>query len=378
MDFATFKKSFTILDEIPSKTGRASYHAISVSGNNLHLTRKETGSNETISLTELYEVYQNQEFINTTILRNHITGRVYSPALAVLTASGFYDKDGNRIKKSGFKTQDITPPSTKKVEPAPIILKSTPAKKEDDEARFFRILNDMIGDEFLQAKSIGKLVDKDLLDLPGDYRKLSYKPGIMRLLHKIAETLGSDFDFGNTNLNGHIDGLIIDHPVAGTRIVEFDEEQHFTPPRKFSITILSEGTESRFYNEYLKICNDTAYLNKEVFPKHRISAGMRTLPANIGEFRSWIEQHAKISGFVEAKNGFPYFGGRISQRAWYDSLRDVAHLAGENDHLSPILRFAKKTFENECRCSFRNISDENLAATIINLLWRFYDIKIQH
>ncbi|MBK9290956.1 MAG: hypothetical protein IPM52_04960 [Bacteroidetes bacterium] len=275
-----------------------------------------------------------------------------------------------------IKTTETPISDISRTELEPVILKSKTKKNENDEARFFRVFADLIGIDYLQAKKIEKPIDTDLVELPCDYRKLSFEPKIQLMLRQILEALDSDFEYGNTSLASHIDGFIIDHPVIGNRIIEFDEEQHFTPSRKYTIDILAENLESPYFQEYLKICNDTAYLNSEVFPKHRISAGMRTVPANIKEFREWLDMSAKSSGYVEAKNGFPYHGGRISQRAYYDTLRDVAHLAKENDHLNPPLRFAKKTLENAYYKSFKNISDEELAEGIKKLLWTFFDIKL--
>lgn len=376
MDFSTFKKAFSSLSEIPSVTGSAGYQSIRVGGNSLFFTRTNTGSEETISLSELYHIYQNLKFINTTILRDYISGRAYSPSLAVMIAAGFYDSKGYRIDEPVIKADDAPVPAITKPEAEPTILKSKPGKKEDDETRFFRIMGDVIGIDYLQSKSSDNPVDTDLIDLPCDYRKLSFEPKIQLMLRQIIEALDGDFEFGNIGLANKIDGLIIDHPAAGIRIVEFDEEQHFTPSRKFSLDILSENLESLYFSEYQKICNDTAYLNKEVFPKHRISSGMRALPANINEFREWLDQESKSSGFINPTNGFPYHGGRISQRAYYDTLRDVAHLAKENDHLNPPIRIAKKTLENAYFKSFRNISDEELAEGIKKLLWTFFDIRV--
>jgi len=379
MDYQTFKKAFSNLGEISSVTGRASYHSIRVSGNNLSLTRKKSSNVISISLTELYSVYQKLDFINTTILRDYITGRVYSPSLAVLIAAGFYDKKGYRLEKPEVETcptEETQQTLTSEIpEPSVVVKKAKPMKEESDEERFFRMLAVVIGADYLQAKGIDKPVDKDLVELPCDYRKLTFRPEIKLMLHTIVEQLDGDFNFGSNSLASKIDGLIIEHPNAGTRIVEFDEEQHFTPPRLFTLKTLAETLDIPYFTEYITICNDTGYLNSQVFPKHRIKAGMNKLPANIREFQDWLSQHTKSSGYIEAKNGFPYHGGRIAQRAYYDTLRDVAHLAKENDHLKSVLRFAKKSFETELLKSFVNITDAELETSIRVMLCRFYEIK---
>lgn len=119
-----------------------------------------------------------------------------------------------------------------------------------------------------------------------------------------------------------------------------------------------------------------AYQNSEVIPKQRLKLRLTAMPPNIKAFREWLSQQANVSGYIEAKNGFPYLGGRISQRAFYDTLRDVAHLAKENSHLSSPIRFAKKSFENEFHCQFKNITNDNLALSIKNRLARKFLISL--
>jgi hypothetical protein len=380
MDFKTFKGAFGNLGEIPSVTGRASYHSIRVSGNNLFLTRKNTGSDESISLTELFSVYQGLDHINTSKVKSYISGYVYTPSVAVLIAAGFYDSKGFRVEQPEIESvltkEPEQPITTEEPEHEPGGKKVKPKSKESDELRFFRKFADVIGLDYIQAKGIERPIDTDLVELPCDYRKLTFKPDIKLMLKEIVELLDGDFNFGNNSLASKIDGLMIEHPLAGTRIVEFDEEQHFTPPRLFTLQRLSESIDLKYSREFISICNDTAYLNSQVIPKHRIKGGIRQLPANIQEFREWLEQHAKTSGYVEAKNGFAYHGGRISQRAYYDTLRDVAHLAVQNDHLDAPIRFAKKTFENRFHKGFAKISDEELEVGIKEVLRKIYEITI--
>jgi hypothetical protein len=375
---ADFKKLITALKTIPSKTGKASYKSIRVIGNRVSLKRESSGEEVSISIEELYNVYKKESFINTTILRKYITGFVYSPALAILMATGLYDQNGNRNKDidldNFLSTKDETIQNTDNVFPKPTQIKT--ATNESDEQRFFRILAQVIGQEYLQAKGLNIPIDTELIELPCDYQKLSFKSKINQTLKTIAELLNSDFKFGNISLASKIDGLILDHPIVGTRIVEFDEEQHFTPLRLITLLKLQESIDIPYFSEYTHICRDMAYLNSTVIPKHRLKLSLSVIPTNIAEFREWLSQHAKTSGYIEAKNGFPYLGGRIAQRAYYDTLRDVAHLAEENNHLDAPLRFAKKTFENAFHRKYQNITDTELADGIRKRLWTCYDLKV--
>lgn len=367
MNLDQFRKLFMALKTIPSVTGSASYLIERVGFNEIRLLRKNTGNVETVLLKELFKVYQNLDFVNTTILRDHITGRVYSPAFALLIVAGLYNRLGHRLQTPETQPTDtadsIIPQSENIPESSVQIIKHL--KPESDEGRFFRLLAQIIGHEYLQSKSIGKAIDTDWVVLPADFRKFTFSNiRIPSMLQTLLKDLDSDFKFGDNNLTSYIDGLIFDHPDAGTRIIEFDEEQHYTPPRYYTLLNLKETIDCPYFSEYIQICLDMAYQNSEVIPKHRLKLRLTAMPPNITVFREWLSQQANVSGYIEAKNGFPYLGGRISQRALYDTLRDVAHLAKENSHLSPPIRFAKKSFENEFHCQFKNISDSQLSDSI--------------
>ncbi len=124
--------------------------------------------------------------------------------------------------------------------------------------RFFRKFADVIGLDYIQAKGIDRPIATDLVELPCDYRKLTFNPDIRLMPNEMVELLDGDFNFGNNSLASKIDGLIIEHPLAGTRIVEFDEEQHFTPPRLFALERLSQSIELKYSSEFISICTDTA------------------------------------------------------------------------------------------------------------------------
>ena len=81
------------------------------------------------------------------------------------------------------------------------------------------------------------------------------------------------------------------------------------------------------------------------------------------------------SGYVSKKNGFNYIGGRIAQRAYYDLLRDVAHLSSENISLQPILRFPKVLFENNFKKKFSELTQPQIKEYTISMLQVLYKFK---
>ena len=80
-----------------SKTGRASYSNFQVDGSIVRFTRDNTRKRRSVDIDVVYAVYRKEKYINTVVLKRHLSGRVYSPSLAILIASGFCDENGNRI-----------------------------------------------------------------------------------------------------------------------------------------------------------------------------------------------------------------------------------------------------------------------------------------
>ena len=65
---------------------------------------------------------------------------------------------------------------------------------------------------------------------------------------------------------------------------------------------------------------------------------------------------------------YNYWGGRIAQRAYYDFLRDIAHLSKYNSGFKPIIRFSMFQFERDFAISFDKISFDELANSIRRIL----------
>jgi hypothetical protein len=84
-------------NRIFSKTGRASYSNFQVDGRIVHFIRDDTKQRWYLDINAVYNVYRKEKYIDTVVLKRHISGRTYSPSLAILIASGFCDEHGNRI-----------------------------------------------------------------------------------------------------------------------------------------------------------------------------------------------------------------------------------------------------------------------------------------
>jgi hypothetical protein len=110
---------------------------------------------------------------------------------------------------------------------------------------------------------------------------------IPALLHELRVILCSTNDFSNRI--APIDGIIRNHSVLGTRIVEFDEYQHFTQQRKLAIELAKQYCPLPFHGHYLQLLED----------------------ANVTTEASRV---TKRNGFHKSVAGFRYEGGRILTR----------------------------------------------------------------
>jgi len=350
---------------ISSSQGKE-YRIVSVSSNALSFFR-ESGSEESISVDELYTVYCNCSYINTTVIRQYITGRKFSPAVAILTHAGFYDGNGRRI----FDVPKVEKAIAEKVEspqkPATVKTDKT------DEGLFFEALNAVLGDCVI-AKTINRHVNSDEVFLLDDYRKMRLGQEQEASIGKVLIELKSDTVFSGKSLTSYIDGFISNHPVLGSRIVEFDEEQHFSPARMLTLkAIIDESIKFKsYYSSLLKRLD----IHLEFLKKHRLKMQTTGSVPTFGELIEAINSpEVKVSGYIESKTGFDYKGGRIAQRAYYDLLRDVAHLSSANSSLKPILRFPRVLFEKWYKTTFSELSRQQIEEHIVKILGDVYGVK---
>lgn len=176
-------------------------------------------------------------------------------------------------------------------------------------------------DKFLQAVSdvVGLRVDttRSALVYANSQRNHYIDPCVSKILEEIKALLHSTEDFSNRH--APVDGIIWNHQELGTRVIEFDEYQHFTPQRKLTIEISEKYRPLSFHERY----------------RHYLEAN------NIFEeaTRTTIR-----SGFHKPVAGFRFDGGRMCQRAYFDTMKDYVHLSGNGQGFNPILRFSIPDF----------------------------------
>jgi hypothetical protein len=348
LDKRSFTAKVNALEKAISVQGKV-YHNIRVEGKSVRFTRQGKSATELINIDELFELYQASNHPTNTEARSYISGRVQSPAVSIINALENEAPVELTIKKQVETKIFISNSSFEK--------SSTSNKTmEKDETRFFKAFAEVIGVKYLLSKSIEKPINAENAFLSDDFRKYTFTSEVKDNFENFLEDLNSNFNFSGNSIAHHIDGLLVNHPLLGTRIVEFDEEQHFTPSLFTVLKKQFQLVEFAFEGCYNSILNNLEYLNYEVLKKNRIKHIFEVYPIHHETFLAAIKDK-KVSGYIEPKtNGFNYIGGRLAQRAYYDSLRNVAHLSPLNKNFKPILRLPKKFFEDKEGMKFSKIS----------------------
>jgi hypothetical protein len=364
MDKKSFIEHVAALSSVPSVQGKV-YRSIKVVNEKVKFIREGKSKEESIDLSELYELYQKVSKPTNAEARAYISGRVQSPAVSIINALG---------KTSTSSHHPISKTDTSKIV-APISDKSA-KNAVKDETRFFKALAAVLGSDNLYSNSINKPVTSSHIFFSDNYSDYDFDHSIDANFKSFLLQLNSNFKFYSKSLAHHLDGLSIDHPMYGSRIVEFDEEQHFTPALRVVLNGQVNFINHAFNAYYLETLFDLDYLNQKVLKKHRLKCQFDEYPTDFNTFLEWIANE-KESGFIEPKeNGFPYHGGRIAQRAYYDGLRNMAHLSPKNKGFQSPLRFPKKYFEDAANCSFSLISEKDLIELIVQFLTRTYGYQI--
>jgi hypothetical protein len=208
---------------------------------------------------------------------------------------------------------------------------------------------------------LGKHLQAGFVTLPRQIEFADLTPALSEMMKQINSVLMKDGDAGKGTLVARLDGFVYKHPVLGTRIVEFDEEQHFTPARKETLKLLQGHVQSVYIKDYLELCDNLDYFNQSVLPKHRVRLTLEQLPESFAAFQKLlVDEGVKEMGFVARKAGFLFLGGRVAQRAYYDTLRDIAHLLPNNRRLLEPIRISKYEIEK--------ITGKKMESSSINIL----------
>lgn len=374
MSHEEFKKRLSTIKNATSVQGK-SYEKIHVSGDSIFYER-ESGSIESVSLMELFHVFQSQAFINTTILRDLITGRKFSPSLAILIESGLYDGSGRR--STNLAHLSLSNHSLNENVPVISDIDEQTGRGTKAEETFFAALRNVIGQEFVIAKSLGRPISSNQVFLNSDYREMHFPEIIEKKIKNVLTELGSDLKLSSASMVHHIDGMIVNHPILGTRIIEFDEEQHFTPARLITFEALDKDEFGLQINFNKLILRNSDYFYSEVLSKHRIKQTQSDSVPDWATFKQYLaENDNPNNGYIKPKPGFPYPGGRIAQRAYYDLLRDMAHHSNFNEgKLFPIIRFPKFILEKINEKNFQSQSIKEIQSAIKTyLVYLNFDIS---
>jgi hypothetical protein len=235
---------------------------------------------------------------------------------------------------------------------------------KDNETIFFEAVQEVIGKNFLKANSLGKKISSADVFLDKDYEQYDFKQDIRHLFELILKDLLSTSHPKSGPLSNHIDGLIYNHPKYGKRIVEFDEEQHFNTFRQATLNCIESKLKLRYSILYLQHCTDVDCFNR-MLRKHRLRVTIDSIPNTVQDFVKLVQQNATSNNnYIKPKPAFNFVGGRIAQRAYYDSLRDVAHLAEVNSTLKEPLRFSLFEFEMKTGVKFERIERKQLCLLI--------------
>lgn len=363
-----FNQELSKIKIVTSVTGKK-YHIITVNRENVIFKREDKSKSEKISIVELYQLFTKENNFNTITAKKYISGRVQSPSVAILkqlkpSINNYFPIEVDVNKKVSRSKRDSKISTVHKI-------------KTNDESKFFRAFSEIVGSSYLLSKSIGKPIKKGDIFLTNNYQDYLFEAEIENFYSEVLDVLNSNYFFSSDSLSHYVDGIIVKHPQLKTRIVEFDEEQHFTPARMVSLKELSKILINGYTNNYIEICSDLEYVNYEVLKKNWIKGTMNQIPETFGEFLKWLESsNEKESGYTCSKKGFTFFGGRIAQRAYYDCLRDTAHLSKKNVDFEAPFRFAKKYFEDETDLPFNSIAQEEIKDIIIKRLQEDYEIYI--
>jgi len=368
LDKPSFIAQINTLKETKSVQGKI-YHSIRADGHVVQFIRGGKSKSERINLDELFELYQAVDCPNTKEARSYISGRVQSPAVSIIKALSQSEHKTDSHEQNNL-TDKVLSEDKKRAR------KSANKDQPKDETRFFQAFAEVVNERYLLSKSIYKPVKSNHAFLSDDFRSYAFPEQIDQNFEQFLAELDSNIAFSGKSIAHFIDGLLVDHPQFGTRIVEFDEEQHFSPSLFYLLSTQSQRIKLDFSAYYLSLLQNTSYLNEEVLKKNRIKYRFSEYPQSHKDFLEAI-QNERESGYIKPKqNGFPYLGGRIAQRAYYDSLRNAAHLSPKNTGFAPVLRFPKKYFEDKCGKRFSSLHSDQLKDVIKKCLIDIYKQEI--
>ncbi len=213
--------------------------------------------------------------------------------------------------------------------------------------KFFEGLQAALGREYIVGAPSKNQGESSYLRLDKELCRNNFSAGVRKQLRVILKELGATEPFPTGSIAHNIDGLIVQHPQLGTRIVEFDEIQHFSPFRWLTCQP-NPHLEISVPDHYHSVFCSAKWINR-MLKKNRLPRSNDPVSLlNTKKFRAYVELHfSPNTGYIKPVKGFDFPGGRIAQRAYYDSLKDLACFSNANKHLSSTIRYSEVELEEK-------------------------------
>ena len=178
----------------------------------------------------------------------------------------------------------------------------------ESEKLFFAALQQIVKPRHLKAKSLDRRVSTEDVFLDSDYTLFDLPADVVAAFGPLLEGLLNTGPIPSGSLSRYVDGLLVGHPELGTRIVEFDEEQHFNTFRLVTLQCLAPMVSTSYAEHYLKLCGKVDVFNA-MLKKHRLRVKVTSVPGDAASFQALVEAHATTkNGYIAPKAGFEYWG----------------------------------------------------------------------
>lgn len=204
---------------------------------------------------------------------------------------------------------------------------------------FFQSLTNVLGDAVKTSCPSLVFADSEM--------NCYFDSRIPELLKQLRVDLGATVD-GFSSRPLPVDGMLYNHSVLGTRVVEFDECQHFTLERLKTIICENRICPLAFHQRYYRYFNES-------------------------DVMAMVNRTTQRIGFRRAARGFNCAGGRTKQRAYFDVMKDYIHLSERGREFRPIIRFAISDFDVVSTQAFQNLNGEFIQNRIRDVLRDYED-----
>jgi hypothetical protein len=251
----------------------------------------------------------------------------------------------------------------------------------EDEAVFFAALARLLpGTTVLhnrEDRAVQRYFESAGVRMPNHHWDQDLPPDVASAMDLVFERLqGRREAWKDADHARYLDGYLAGGEL-GPCLVEFDEEQHFSPFRLTTLEILGPVVRPSFdLTRYIDYCLNPACF-EQFWRKHRLPSELlrpgQAPPRSALEFTGTLLRRlppGRASRYYAPVSGFPFLGGRIAQRAYYDALRDCYHLTAEGRRLGlrPMVRIAKYEVEGILGKDMGAAGDEELRAAVLAVL----------